>query len=191
MLSLRFLFIVSLTAASTVFGQGLPPEWETRQLAESLVTTTQQMLPLLEQVKPEDWVKNGASSGYVKQLEGIKKGAGYLGTSAKLFSQNPQKLPPALDTYLRAQWLEMQVGSLEQGVRKYQNQTLADQINAASVANSRNRGLLQQYLLDLAAYRETEMSVMSQEAQTCRAAVTRPTATRPTSVVKPKEPVKQ
>ena len=185
MLSLRVLFIICLATTSSIFGQGLPPEWETRQLAESLVTATQKMAPLLEQVKPAEWVKSGASDGYLKQLDGIKKGVNYLGTSAKRFSQDPQKLPPALDTYLRAQWLELQIGSLVQGVRKYQNPVLAEQLNAASVENSRNRGLLQQYLQDLAAYRETEMSVMAQEAQTCRVAVT-----KPAPIAKPREHVK-
>ena len=167
------IFLISIVSSGFAFGQGLPPEWETRQLADSLVAASQRIAPLLAQVKPEDWVKGGASDGYVKQLDGIKKGAGYLGVSAKKFSSDPQKLAPALDTYLRAQWLELQMGSLEQGVRRYQNPALADLLNAAGVENSRNRGLLQQYLLDLAAYREAEMSAMSQEAQTCRVAVTR------------------
>ena len=181
----RYIFILGLVAAALGFGQGLPPEWETRKLADSLVAASQRMAPLLEQVKPEEWMKNGAPDAYMKQLDGIRKGVSYLGTSAKRFALDPQKLPPALDIYMRAQWLEMQIGSLEQGVRKYQNPVLADLLNAAGVENSRNRGLLQQYLLDLAAYRETEMAVMSQEAQTCRAAVTRPAAT-----AKPKEAVK-
>lgn len=176
------LFCLVAFAPAIFAQQGLPPEWESRQLAQSVVDSTQRLNPVLTQINPLEWIKNGAPEAYTRQLQSIQTGVRYISISAKQFSTDPQKLSAALDTYLRVQWLETQIGSLEQGVRKYQNSALADLLVTAVSENASARTQLQQYILDLANYRETEMSVMSKEAQQCRSSIARGQA-------KPKEKI--
>ena len=76
------------------------------------------------------------------------------------------------------------MGSLEQGVRKYQDPMIADKLAAAISENAAARAQLQKYVIDLASYRESELSVMAREAQQCRSAVTRPQQTQTPGRVK-------
>ncbi len=170
--------LLSLCVLSLCGAQELPPEWDARKLAQSVVEASQRLTPIMAKVNPAEWTSNGAPPAYIYQLERIKNGADYVAISAKQFSADPQKLSAALDTYLRIQWLETQIGSLEQGVRKYQNPALADLLMAAVSDNATARTQLQQYVLDLANYRETEMKVMAKEAQKCRVASTQPANAR-------------
>ena len=158
--------------------QELPPEWDARKLAQTVVEATQRLSPIMARISPAEWTSNGAPPAYIYQLERIKKGVDYVAISAKQFSADPQKLSAALDTYLRIQWLETQIGSLEQGVRKYQSPELAHLLMTAVSDNATARLKLQQYVLDLANYRETEMSVMAKEAQKCRVVSTQPANVR-------------
>ena len=170
-------FFVFLILAAGASAQGLLPEWESRKLAQGVVESTARLAPVLDQILPNDWAKNGGPEGYVRQLQSIKDGIYYISISAKQFSADPQKLPAALDTYMRMQWVEAQVGSLEQGVRRYQNPKIADMLVAAISENAVARTQLQKYVIDLASYRESELSVMAREAQRCRSAMTRPQQT--------------
>ena len=166
-------FFPCLILVTVASAQSLLPEWESRKLAQSVVESTARLAPVLDQISPNDWARNGGPEGYVRQLQSIKNGIYYISISAKQFSTDPQKLSAALDTYMRMQWVEGQVGSLEQGVRKYQDPGIADMLVAAITENAVARTQLQKYLIDLASYRETELSVMAREAQQCRSAVTR------------------
>lgn len=170
--------MLSFCAMAICGAQELPPEWDARKLAQAVVEATHQLNPIMARISPAEWTSNGAPPAYSFQLERIKNGVGYLVISAKQFSVDPQKLSVALDIYLRIQWLETQIGSLEQGVRKYQNPALADLLMAAVSDNAKARTQLQQYVLDLANYQETELKVMAKEAQKCRVASTQPANVR-------------
>ncbi len=177
-------FFVFLILAAGASAQGLLPEWESRKLAQGVVESTARLSPVLDQIQPNDWARNGGPEGYVRQLQSIRDGIYYISISAKQFSADPQKLPAALDTYMRMQWVEGLVGSLEQGVRKYQDPMIADKLAAAISENAAARTQLQKYVIDLASYRESELSVMAREAQQCRSAVTRPQQTQTPGRVK-------
>ena len=72
------------------------------------------------------------------------------------------------ETYLRMQAMESTLGSLIEGIRKYQNPALADLAQSVMTENSTNRDRLSQYLRDLAAQKEKEFQVADREAQRCR-----------------------
>ena len=73
------------------------------------------------------------------------------------------------------QAVDSTLGSLTEGVRKYQNPALASIMQAVIAENSTNRDRLRQYLQDLATQKEQEFQVADREAQRCRAALLRPT----------------
>jgi hypothetical protein len=64
--------------------------------------------------------------------------------------------------------VEAILGSLRDGIRKYQNPELATQLTRLMAETSNNRDKLRNHIQDLAATREQEFNVMDQEAQRCR-----------------------
>jgi hypothetical protein len=158
-----------LLRASIVFGQtGVSSEWDIRKLLDSLDLEAQHLKPVVDQVKPEDWVAKGAPSAYVTQWKTAQAELRYLLSSSEALARQPEKLTLVLDTYFRMQAMESTVGSVLEGVRKYQNPALANLMQGVLGENSANRDRLRQYVQDLAAQKEQEFQVADREAQRCR-----------------------
>ncbi|HEX6896425.1 MAG TPA: hypothetical protein VF146_14200 [Bryobacteraceae bacterium] len=172
---MKFAFSILLACASVgAFAQtgaapaGVAAEWDVRKLLDSLDRQAQHLKPVMDQVKPETWVEKGASDTYVAQWKSAEAQLKYLLSSSQALSRDPEKLTLALDTYLRMQSMETTLGSLIEGIRKYQNPALADLAQSVVAENSTNRDQLSQYLRELAAQKEQEFQVADREAQRCR-----------------------
>jgi hypothetical protein len=150
---------------------GVASEWDARKLIEVLGAQAQHLKPIIDQVQPADWQSKGASETYVAQWNAAEAQLKYLLSSSDAFSRQPERLPLGLDTYFRMQAMESTLGSLIEGVRKYQNPALASLMQSVIAENSTNRDHLRQYLQDLAAQKEQEFQVADREAQRCRAAL--------------------
>jgi hypothetical protein len=176
---LSFLFFT----ASIAFGQtaqpsGVSSEWDVRKLLDSLDLEAQHLKPVVDQVKPESWAAKGASTTYVTQWKTAQAELRYFLSSSEALSRQPEKLTAALDTYFRMQALESTVGSVVEGVRKYQNPALANLMQGVLGENNANRDRLRQYVQDLAAQKEQELQVADKEAQRCRDTLVRQPAAR-------------
>jgi hypothetical protein len=151
--------------------------WDNSPHAAELAAQAARLKPLLDQLKPEDWLAKGAPQAYVTQLKGASQELAGLTASADLLDKQPQKLTAPLDTYFRLQSLEWRFESLIEAVRKYQNPAVADQMLSVLRANSANRDSLRAFITDLAARKEQEFTIVNQDAQACRAQLTQiPTA---------------
>jgi ABC-type transporter Mla subunit MlaD len=150
---------------------GVAAEWDTRKLLDSLSQQAERLKPVIDQVQPANWQSKGASETYVAQSKAVEAQLKYLLASADAFSRQPERLPLGLDAYFRMQALESSLGSLVEGVRKYQNPALASLMQSLLAENSTNRDRLRQYLQDLATQKEQEFEVADREAQRCRAAL--------------------
>src|SRR5258708_2270944 len=158
-----------LILTSSAFSQtGVSSEWDLRKLLDSLDLEAQHLKPIVDQVKPESWVSKGAPSAYVAQWTAAQAELRYLLSSSEALARQPEKLTFALDTYFRMQAMESTVGSVVEGVRKYQNPALANMMQSVLGENSANRDRLRQYVQDLAAQKEQEFQVADREAQRCR-----------------------
>ncbi|MCX6622090.1 MAG: hypothetical protein NTY38_13680 [Acidobacteria bacterium] len=147
---------------------GLVPEWDNEANLKALSTQAQRLKPILEQVKPLDWVAKGAPQAYVRQLQSTQNELGYMTAAAQKLAQRPEKLSVALETLFRMEALEKFLGSLAEGIRKYQNPALADLLQGVQSENWNNREKLRQYVVDLATTQEQQLQVMDQETQRCR-----------------------
>lgn len=164
---------------------GLASEWDARQLIDALSAQAQHLKPVIDQVQPAAWVSKGASETYVAQWNTAQAQLKYLISSSEAFSRQPERLPLGLDTYFRMEAVESRLGSLTEGVRKYQNPALASIMQAVIAENSTNRDRLRQYLEDLATQKEQEFQVADREAQRCRAALLRQPAPKTKKVSQP------
>jgi hypothetical protein len=148
-------------------------EWDARTEITALVAGVRRLKPLLDKIKPEEWMKEGAPQAWVQQLRSAKSSVDYLAASAEQLAQKPDSMPAAVETYFRLEATETIVNSVREGLRKYQSPDLARMIGDVMVDNSNNREKFKTYLLDLANMRSQELEIMNQEAQRCRDTVTR------------------
>lgn len=137
-------------------------------MLDALTLQMQHFKAVIERVKPDAWVSNGAPQTYVTQAKTAQTEMGYLLSSIDALSKQPERLPLALDAYFRMQAMESTFGSVVEGVRKYQNPAIADLLQGAINENGANRDRLRQYLQELAVQKEQEFRVADQEAQRCR-----------------------
>lgn len=170
---LRILFLVVLSCGSVAQAQtgGVPTEWDVRKLLDSLVLQTQHLKSFLEKVKTDEMVANGAPQTYLTQWNTAQLELKYLLSSVENLNEQPERLPLALDSYFRMQAMELTLGSVFEGIRKYQNPALADLLQGVVNENTTNRDHLRQYIQDLAVQKEQEFQVVDKEAQRCRGAM--------------------
>jgi hypothetical protein len=147
---------------------GVRQEWEVRQDLADLVQQTGRLKPLLDAVKPAEWVAKGAPDSYTAQWDSIVAESDYLTRSAGELAADPERLSLALETYLRLESLDAQLDSLNEGIRKYQNPALADLVRSAMTDGAPARSKLRQYLVQLAELKEGQLRVADKEAQRCR-----------------------
>lgn len=152
------------------------PVWDASKVVAAFADQAARLKPILEKLTPQQWVSQGAPQVYVTQWQNVRKELDYVGQSAQLFENDPERLTLALDTYFRWQRLASDLSSLTEGVRHYQNPAIGDLMVAVLGENTTNRDLLQQHITDLAAQKEQEFAVVDEEAQRCRSIVTRPPA---------------
>lgn len=173
--SLTSCILASFWALSIASAQnaGLPPEWEVKKNMDALAGQVQRCKPILDEVKPEEWVAKGAPQAYQRQWTAAGAEIEYLTRATSELTQEPERLSLALETLFRMQSLDSMLGSIEDGVRKYQNPALADLLRGAMSDAAGQREKLRQYILQLAAVKEQEFNVINKEAQRCRAVLSR------------------
>jgi hypothetical protein len=161
-------FLSAPLLAQNAPAAGVNSEWDVRKLLESLGAEAQHLQPIIDQVKPEEWVAKGAPAAYVAQWKSAEVQIRYLLTSTSGLARDPERLTLALDTFLRMQAIESTLASLAEGIHKSQNPALAELTQSVVAENSNNRERLRQYLIDLADQKEQEFQVADREAQRCR-----------------------
>jgi hypothetical protein len=160
------LFVLPALAQSTA-SAGVSSEWDVRKLLDNLSVQAEHLKPIIDQVHPEAW--QGAPDAYIAQWKSARAELGYFLSSSGALAKDPERLTLALDTYFRMQAMESTLGSLVEGVRKYQNPALAEIAQTFVSENSVNRDRLRQYISDLAGQKEQEFQLVDREAQRCRA----------------------
>jgi ABC-type transporter Mla subunit MlaD len=162
---------VKTSNAPPAADSGVASEWDARKLIDALSQQASHLKPIIDQVQPAAWQAKGASPTYVAQWNTTQTQLKYLIAAADGFARQPERLTLGLDMYFRMQAMESTLGSLIEGVRKYQNPALASIMQSVVAENSTNRDRLRQYLQDLAAQKEEEFEVADREAQRCRTAL--------------------
>jgi hypothetical protein len=160
-------------AQQTAAPAGTSPEWDVKANMTSLAEDVRRLEPVLVQVQPSGWVEKGAPGTYIKQLQSSKASLQQLIAATDALAQNPDRLTSAIDALFRLERMELLLGSLKEGARKYQSPEIADQLTVLIAQNSIHRDRLRQHISDLAAAREQEIRLMDQEAQRCRSMLSR------------------
>jgi len=139
----------------------------------ALAASVRHVEPLLKQVNPADWVEKGAPDAYVRQLQTTKQAIAALVASSDELARQPEKMAVALDVYFQMERMELLMGSLREGIRKYQSAELDELIRQDLASNVLHRERLRQHIRDLADLREQEYQIANEEAQRCRGLLTK------------------
>lgn len=177
--------ILFLVSTAALFAQapaadqasGLETDWDIRPVLTEISAHAGRLLPALDKIDVHAWVGRGASDTYAAQLESSKAQARALVAGAKALAANPERLSAALELYFRIQGLDSMLNSLEQGIRKYQSPADAEALASLQAENGANRERFQRYIVNLAAEREQDLTVMDREAQRCRGMMIQTTPT--------------
>ena len=154
-------------------------EWDAAKTIAAFSDQAKRLKPIVDQLNPQEWVAKGAPQTYVSQWQEVERELSYVGTSAQALEGDPERLTLALDTYFRWERLAVELNSLVDGVRHYQNPAVGDLVISVLGENTTNREFLKQHITDLAAQKEQEFAVVDKEAQRCRGQVTRPAPAPP------------
>jgi hypothetical protein len=165
---------------------GMPPEWDIKAILLGIAAHAGRVVPVLNQIDAKSWVARGASETYAAQLQSSKEQAKAVEQTAKALAERPEQLAPALELYIRITALERMVGSLEEGIRRYQNPALAEMVHGVISEDSRNQDIFQRYIVEMANQRESQFSVMDKEAQQCRSIMLRQPVDGPRNPVRKK-----
>jgi hypothetical protein len=160
---------------------GLEPDWDIGVILQEMSAHAGRLLPVLDQIDVKAWLQKGASETYATQLQSSKDQAKAFADGARDLALNPEKLSASLELFFRIQGLETMLGSLEDGIRKYQDPALAQTLASLAAENGTNRDRFQKYIVNLAAEREQQFEVMDREAQRCRGILTVEPAASPNS----------
>ena len=172
-------FLLLLGAVLSLWAQTATPppaaqDVDIRQVLDQITVHAKRLLPLLDQLEPDNWVTSkGAPDTYVTQWKSSRAQAQALIADAQALAKDPEKLPGALQTFFRVQALQTLVGSLAEGIRRYQNPAMADLFAGVAAEGSLERERLQQYMVNLAAEKEQMLKIMDHEAQRCRGSLSR------------------
>jgi len=174
----RLAIVVSLFVPA-VFGQssgtGVTAAWDVRGQIRTQVAHIKELEALLRNAEPNMWAENGAPDAYVSQLRSAKTSMEQLVVAADTLARDPEKLQPALETYFQMEHVEFLLGSLREAIRKYQSPELADRLTQLLGQSTVDRNRLRQQIRDVAAEHEQEFQIVNEEAQRCRATLTKET----------------
>ena len=151
---------------------GLETDWDIAPAIQKLSAYVAEVEAALGKIDARAWIEQGAPETYAEQVQSTREQAHFLAESAKALAQSPQRLSAGLDFYFRLGTVETMLVSVQEGLRKYQSPADAQALASLAAQGGADRYRFQQYLINLAAEREQELSVMDKEAQRCRAQIT-------------------
>ena len=153
---------------------GLEPAWDIAVIVQEIGANAAALGPALDKVDAKGWMAKGAPDAYAQQLDSSKQQARAIADGASALAKNPEKLSASLELFFRMESLETMLGSIEDGIRKYQGAALAQSLAALYAEGGANRQRFRQYIVNLATQREQQFEVMDREAQRCRATFNAP-----------------
>ena len=152
---------------------GVQTPWDVRTIIDGLIKENQQFQPVLAGIHPQDWVSKGASPVYIQQLQQAQQQTRDVVITSKMLAQKTDLLSLALDEYFRLEALDVTARSLEEGIRRYADRSSGDKLAAFIAHNFSARERFRDYLSSLATSQEQNFKIADQEAQRCRAMISK------------------
>lgn len=173
---MRFLLSLISTAPLFLFSSAFsqqPPDPQVVAIFDGISQHAARIEPMLEQLKPNDWVAKGAPDTYVTQWNSTLEQLKAIQNDMSALAQHPDQMTECMRALFRVQASHQALDSLMQGLRRYQNPALAELIESVSAEDQSNIDRLEQYVLKLSGEKDQQYAVVDSEAQRCRATLSR------------------
>lgn len=147
------------------------PRWQVQELANAVESNAGAAAKVAAALRPEDWVREGASEAYVDQHAALLHELEQVRLAAQALGREPERLTYAVDTFL---WLDRAnglLGSMSAGVRAHSNGAVADLLVSVRNRNAPRIEEVKLYVRQLAVHVEESMRVAHAEAQRCRSEI--------------------
>lgn len=156
---------------------GLQNPWEVRKILADLLNETEQLQPVFGHLNPQQWYdQKGAPTTYIIQWQTAQRQLNDVKYATTQLQQKTESLSLALDLYFRLEALETTSRSLSEGAQRYAERQSADKLNTLIARNFNSREHLRDYLRDLTISTEQNFKIADEEAQRCRADMSKQTA---------------
>jgi hypothetical protein len=129
--------------------------------------------PMLQQLKPNDWVAKGAPDTYVTQFNSAIEQFHAIQSDMSALAQHPEQMTECMKALFRVQSSHRTLLSLMEGLRRWQNPALAELIESVAAEDQTDLDRLEQYVLQLASEKDQQYAVVDNEAQRCRATLSK------------------
>jgi hypothetical protein len=174
---LRLLLSLSLAPILSIFAQqpiaAIPGDEPTIALYSRLAEHAGRLIPMLAQMKTEVWVAKGASETYVQQTTSVTVQLQAVQHDMRSLQQHPDALQEGMKALFRVQAFHRSLDSVLSGLRRYQNPALADLIVSVAGEDTPDLQQLENHLVEIAAQKDKEYTVVEREAQRCRGMLVR------------------
>ncbi|HYO81997.1 MAG TPA: hypothetical protein VES20_11380 [Bryobacteraceae bacterium] len=171
--------VLHAQASSGAESVSVAPEWDVRAHLNDLVRDVAGYESLLRRMDVDHWIGRGAPEVYRRQLMSAQEAFQHLSAATDKLARQPELLSAAIEVMFQLERMELLVGSLRDGARKWQSEEFANTVTTAMAANTSHRERLRQHIRDVAVVREQEFQIANQEAQRCRGMLTNPVPAPP------------
>src|SRR6266542_2289413 len=105
---MRILALAALTAGFICAqdNKGVAAQWDVAKTLDAIAAHTRRLMPLIEQIHPQDWVAKGAPDTYVSQWNSSRAQAKALIDAASALQRAPERLSGELEALFRLNGLE-------------------------------------------------------------------------------------
>lgn len=145
---------------------------------------SQRLRPLFAQVHPEAWVEKGAPQVYVAQWNSLGEQNTAIEADMAAAGEHTDAMPGVMSALFRIHRFDTDLQGFLPAIRRYQDSSLAGQIEAEFAGDQRAVEKLQQYVLDLANEKERLLDLENNEAQRCRSMLANQPLARPAATKK-------
>lgn len=150
-------------------------------LTSEISQRSERLKPLFARVNPEGWVQKGAPQVYAAQWKSLGEQNTSIQVDMTDAGQHTEAMPAIMSALFRVHRFDTDLEGMIPAIRRYQDESLADQIEAVFAGDQRAVEKLQQYVLDLANEKERLLELENSEAQRCRSQLAGQPLARPSA----------
>jgi hypothetical protein len=171
------MFLATFFSCCVAFSQQLdqekPPDQDIVAVYNQISQRAARIEPMLQQLHPKEWIANGAPDTYLAQWTTANQQFRAIQSDMAELVQQPENMTESMKALFRIQTAHQMLGSLMGGVRKYQNPALADLIESVAAEAGADIERIERRLVEMAAEKDQQFTVVDREAQRCRATLSK------------------
>jgi hypothetical protein len=154
------------------------------ELTGEISQRSERLKPLFARVNPDGWTQKGAPQAYAAQWKSLGAQNTSIQVDMSDAGQHTEAMPAMMSALFRVHRFDADLEGMIPAIRRYQDESLADQIESVFAGDQRAVEKLQQYVLELANEKERLLELENSEAQRCRAQLAGQPVTRPSAAKK-------